>query len=178
MLAVMMVPISVHAFNFTSFSDLLWITTSTSGFFRFQFRSMSQNEHRHTFRWQFHKHMNMLAMSCDCSKSFYYYGMWGRIVTSSLVTTLPLTQSRSNSQSPTDVAFEIMVLTYTTFQDCDKDCNSSSDMQWVTWSVTWLPTCIGTLWWYQVVVELTSMRTSLSKEWIPGMCILTSTYPK
>ena len=42
------------------------------------------------------------------------------------------------------MAFKIIVLTYATFQDCDKDCNSL-DMQLVTWSITQLPTCIGTL---------------------------------
>ena len=76
----------------------------------------------------------------------------------------PLTLSRSNTWSLTDVAFKIIVRTYATFQDCDKDCNSFLDMQLVTWSMTQLPIWIGTLWWYQVVVELTSMRTSLSKE--------------
>ena len=93
--------------------------------------------------------MNMLMMSVIMVSPFTTVVCEAGIVTSSLVTTLPLTWSRSNSRSLTNVASKIMVLTYTTFQDCDKDCNSSLDMH-----VGHLINDVTTyLYWYSMMIS-------------------------
>ena len=66
-------------------------------------------------------------------------------ITFLVITTLPFTWSKSNSRSLAYDDFYIIVLIYANFQYCDSDCNSSSVIQLVTWSIIQLPTCIGTL---------------------------------
>ena len=65
----------------------------------------------------------------------------------SLVTTLSFSWSRSNSGSSTGADLEIIILIYANFQDWERDCSLFSDIQLVTWSIMWLPTWMGTLWW-------------------------------
>ena len=76
--------------------------------------------------------MNMFLMPSDfvipLAITVYKAGM----VTCLVRTMLPFTRAKSNSESLRCDGFNIMVLKYANFQDCDNDFNSSSVIQLVT----------------------------------------------